>query len=431
MENPRQMAEEGLNELLRAGADKARCSLTLTDKHELNVDLGEFSLLRTTFNTSLELVALKDQRKGSTIINSSERSALRRAAAGVLDIAAASAPDAAFDIAAAQPPAEFTFGAERPDPHRMYSRMKEMLGEIAARYPQVMVRQSILDFTRTESYFLNSSGVDFVTRKGIYRCMVFFSSRDGELVSSFNVSNFSLRDLEQDLLSCSSLDTLLRQSTEQIVTRPLQGKFVGEVIITPDCLGDLLDFITGALDNDSLIVGTSIYREQLGRQIAAPAFSLHSRPVSEEISDGYFVTSDGYAAENSTIVEQGVLKSFLLDLYGSQKTGLSRAVNDGGAFVVDGGGASFDDLVSSVKRGILMARFSGGEPSENGDFAGVAKNSYLIEEGEIKYPLSETMIAGNFAEMLMNITGISRERVDFGSALLPWIAAGGVTISGK
>lgn len=40
MENPRQVAKYGLDALLKAGADKAQCSLTLTDKHEMNVELG-------------------------------------------------------------------------------------------------------------------------------------------------------------------------------------------------------------------------------------------------------------------------------------------------------------------------------------------------------------------------------------------------------
>ena len=53
MENPKQIVRDGLDELLKAGAGKAQCSLTLTDKHELNVDLGELSLLRTTFDLSL------------------------------------------------------------------------------------------------------------------------------------------------------------------------------------------------------------------------------------------------------------------------------------------------------------------------------------------------------------------------------------------
>ena len=61
----------------------------------------------------------------------------------------------------------------------------------------------------------------------------------------------------------------------------------------------------------------------------------------------------------------------------------------------------------------------------------MAKNSYLIEDGEIKYPVSETMVSGNFAEMLQSVKAISRERVDSGYGILPWVAVSGVTISGK
>ena len=88
-------------------------------------------------------------------------------------------------------------------------------------------------------------------------------------------------------------------------------------------------------------------------------------------------------------------------------------------------------MIKSVERGILLARFSGGYPSDNGDFSGVAKNSYLIENGEIKYPISESMISGNFAEMLKNIKAISKERIDYGFSILPWIQVSGITISGK
>jgi PmbA protein len=88
-------------------------------------------------------------------------------------------------------------------------------------------------------------------------------------------------------------------------------------------------------------------------------------------------------------------------------------------------------MVKSVKKGVLLARFSGGSPSDNGDISGVAKNSYLIEDGEIKYPISESMISGNVADMLMNVTAVSRERVDYGFSIYPWVAVSGVTISGK
>lgn len=90
-----------------------------------------------------------------------------------------------------------------------------------------------------------------------------------------------------------------------------------------------------------------------------------------------------------------------------------------------------DEIISKVQQGILLARYSGGNPSQNGDFSGVAKNSYYIENGKIQYPISETMVAGNLIDMQHNIIDISKERVDFGSGIYPWIAFSGITISGK
>jgi len=146
---------------------------------------------------------------------------------------------------------------------------------------------------------------------------------------------------------------------------------------------------------------------------------------------GYGYTGDGFRAENCVLVDKGVLRSFTLGRYAAKKTGMDRCVSGGGAISVDAGGKSFGDMVKSVKKGLLLARFSGGSPSENGDFSGVAKNSYLIEDGRIVRPVSETMVAGNLAELFSSISAVSRERVNYGSACLPWVVAGGVTVSGK
>ncbi len=71
--------------------------------------------MRTTFDTQVDLTAIRDNKKGSTSINKSDNDSLDRAAAGVLDIAAASSPDDAYDIAEAQPPQLYSHpGATRP-----------------------------------------------------------------------------------------------------------------------------------------------------------------------------------------------------------------------------------------------------------------------------------------------------------------------------
>lgn len=431
MTDPRQSAKYGLEALLKAGADKAQCSLTLTDKHEMNVDSGEISLLRTTFDTRVALTAIKDNRKGQTAANRRDTESLDRAVSDVLGIAAAAQVDEAHDIAESQPAAEFTSGSESPDLDKMHFRLNELLREVKSRFPKAVMRQAILDFTRTRNWFMNSNGVDFVSSTGVYHAVVMFSSREGDKTSSFNYVALSLSDLDKDLLSCGSLAELLRQSSEQIETRPIEGKFVGDVIYTPECIDDLLVFLAYSVSDGPMISGTSIYKESLGTQVASPLLTIHARPTSPELAEKQFVTTDGYAAKDATLLDKGVLKSYLLSLYGSRKTGKARALNNGDGIVVDAGDTPFSEMVKGVKKGLLMARFSGGRPSNSGDFAGVAKNSYLIEDGEIKYPVSEVMVSGNFAEMLRNVKAVSRERVNFGHAISPWVAVSGVTISGK
>ena len=56
-------------------------------------------------------------------------------------------------------------------------------------------------------------------------------------------------------------------------------------------------------------------------------------------------------------------------------------------------------------------------------------NSYYIENGEIKYPVIETMISGNISNMFLNINNISNENINFGDRILPWISFNGITIS--
>jgi len=431
MQNGRETARLGLEALLRLGADKAQSTVSLVEKHEMNVDAGEFSLLRTTFDAQVRLTAIKDQRRGQTAANKSDSESLERAAADVLAIAEASQPDEANDIAEGQPAEVFSAGSDSPDLDKMHMRLREFLDEVKRRHPKTVIRQAYLDFTKARSYVRNSNGVDFESTTGVYHFVTIFSSQEGDRVSSFNYTGFSVRDLDRPLIEYAGLDRLLRESGEQTRTFPVKGKFVGHVIFTPECLDEMLGFLARSVSDGPMIAGTSIYKESIGKEVASPSLTIHSRPVSEEIADGYFITTDGYKARNMTLVEKGVLKSYMLSLYGAKKTGKERAASSGGAWVVEPGDKSFEDMVRSVKRGILLARFSGGNPSANGDFSGIAKNSYLIEDGEIKYPISESMVSGNFAEMLMNVSAVSKERVNSGFSVLPWVAVSEATISGK
>ena len=88
-------------------------------------------------------------------------------------------------------------------------------------------------------------------------------------------------------------------------------------------------------------------------------------------------------------------------------------------------------MIRSTENGIILNRFSGGNPSTDGDITGVAKNSFRIENGKVTDALSEVMVSGNLAQMLLDIVQISKETVNDGMSILPYIKIKNVTISGK
>jgi PmbA protein len=95
------------------------------------------------------------------------------------------------------------------------------------------------------------------------------------------------------------------------------------------------------------------------------------------------------------------------------------------------GEGSLDDLFALVGHGLYVQRFSGGNPSTNGDFSGVAKNSFRIENGKLSDAASEVMISGNLADLLRNVIHITAETANDGTSVLPWIAFNGITVSGR
>jgi len=88
-------------------------------------------------------------------------------------------------------------------------------------------------------------------------------------------------------------------------------------------------------------------------------------------------------------------------------------------------------MIKGIDRGILLNRFSGASPGPSGDVSGVAKNSFMIENGVVTDAISETMVSFNIVDILNTIPAISKERCENGSRILPWTCFDGVTISGK
>jgi PmbA protein len=429
--NQREAAEFALDELRKAGAERSQVIASASEKQELNVEAGEVFLYRTLINQNLSLRAIRGGKQGSTRVNKLDQSSIESAVQEVMQILEAASADSAYDIAPLQTTRSFEHGPLRPDRESMHQRLTEMLAETKKLFPLTILEGVHLDHVHSQLSLLNSNGVDFQAQEGHYGFTAMFTSKEGAKASSFNYTGGSLLSLNRALLDTFGLADLLRQSVEHIHPKSVSEKFSGELILTPYSLPSMLGSYLGYLSDSSLIGGTSLFKDKLGQRVASPLFSVRSDPRGAAMATHEFFDAEGFESQPFEIFSEGVLKSFLLSQYGSRKTGKEKAKSGGGHLVVRSGATPFSEMLRGLKRGILLGRFSGGRPSENGDFSGVAKNSYYVEDGKILYPVSETMISGNLSQLFAGISHVSQESVNFGNSIYPYLLAPGVTISGK
>ena len=433
MTDLKQLAAECLAKLKEAGADTAQARLSLSEKREFNIDGGEFSLFRTTFNRSLTLTAFRETRTGSVSLNSFEKKDIDRAVSDCMASVESDQPDPARGIAENQGERELTYGVPEPDAEKFFFRTRELKEEIEKRFPSIIMEQMINSHDKTETVYADTNGNLFHLNYGSYQVELMFSAHRGEKSSSFMGAGFATADLDTPLIEQGDIARVIGDVEKQIDTVPVAGSFTGTVVLAPDCLADLLscaigNFATGA----PLIDGTSIWRDKLGKEVAAPDFTLSLAPHDPAVVLPQQLTSDGYLTEDFDLIKNGVLESFVAGVYVSNKVGCPRSKNTAtGWLTMPAGEKSLDDLVAGIEDGLFVYRFSGGQPANNGDFSGVAKNSFRIKNGKIADAVSETMISGNLADMLFHFEGASSERVTNGYSVLPFAAFSGITISGK
>ena len=180
-----------------------------------------------------------------------------------------------------------------------------------------------------------------------------------------------------------------------------------------------------------LIDGTSLWKKKLGKKVADEKLTLTLKSHDKRIAAGERVTNDGFKTEDVPVIEKGILKNFTIGLYAAKKTKRQATRNSSHDYVINPGKTPLEEMIKSVKKGLIVGGFSGGQPSTNGEFSGVAKNSYYVENGEIKGAVSEVMINGNLGKALMKIRALSKELLVEGSMVGPYALIDGIVVSGK
>lgn len=423
-----QAAERAVQALRTRGFDSVQVTVSETERCELNLAQNEPSLLRSNAACKLSATGIADGRRASA-----EASDLSdEGVAGLVDALWTAASTAPADVAHAVSQGQHlqvTQGQLDADPTALADALRELLAWRAEHTPTMMIEEAaashIHQRLHTRTHAPGGQGSDIALDLGWCELSVFGLAREGGRTSSFNGAGGSA-DALTHATSRFGIEPMMRELTRQVHTQPLGERFVGDVVLAPGAVTDLLGWLMGQLGDGPLIEGSSVYRDSVGQFIASPLLTLKSRYDAPGCAP---VSGDAFVTPPVTLLDAGRLTQLTPSFYGSRKTGLAHKPVASEGWELLAGSTPLAQMIAAVPRGALVDRLSMGRPGPNGDFSGVIKNSFALVDGKIGAALSETMINGNVAQMLKDVLAVSVERIDGGSVALPWVRIGGLHFS--
>lgn len=214
------------------------------------------------------------------------------------------------------------------------------------------------------------------------------------------------------------------------------------VIFEAPIASRLLGSISGAANGGAIFRDASWLCGKLGQPIAAAAVTLRDDPWITRGAASRLFDGECLATRPMTLVEGGVLKTWVLDTYSGRKLGLPSTRSAwrglGGSpspgtsnLWMDTGPDSLAALVAGTKRGLLVTdTVGGGANTVTGDFSqGVV--GLWIEDGQIAYPVEEMTIASTLADMWMRVDGIANDRHPGRATSAPSFRIAKMTVAGR
>jgi len=255
------------------------------------------------------------------------------------------------------------------------------------------------------------------------------ATRNGQTVS--NSANLSgRRGIEW--YDEANLRQLARDAVDRTMVlfdarRPPAGEM--PVILAAGASGILLHEAIGhGLEADFNRTGTSIYSDMVGKAIAAPFVNIIDSGVEPNTRGSISFDDEGNPTESTRLVEGGVLRGYLHDQISAQHykvkpTGSGRRQSYRfqplprmRATFMENGPHTREEIVSSVKNGIIAETFTNGVVQIGaGDFTFYIKNGWLVEDGKVTAPIKDVNIIGNGPEALQRVTMAANDsKLDIG-----------------
>ena len=445
----REIAQDIVARAMKGGATAAECVVREGDEFSTLVRLGQVETLKESGSKSVGVRVFFGQRAASTYSSDFSREGLDRMVKSALELAKITSEDPFGGI-----PESSQLGSLTGDLALYHEDVYSLPGADRIEYAR-RAEKAALDF---DPRIKNSEGGSFDAATGHkvlanshgfvgeYRrsyCSVaavpIAQTAEGAMQRDYWYSvarTLSKLDPPEKVGKIAAERTLRRLGARKVKTAQVP------IIFDPMVATSILEHIFEGVNGDSVYRGASFLAGKLGQKIAGDNVNV----IDDGTMPGGFGTSpfdgEGIPTRRTVVVENGVLKSYLLNTYTAKKLGLQTTANASrglagtpgigpGNYFLQAGTKTPKELIGGVKEGLYVTEFLGqGVNLVTGDYSRGASGQW-ISGGEFGYPVEEITVAGNLKDLFFNISEIANDLEFRGSVAAPTIRVDGLTVGGE
>jgi PmbA protein len=467
----KQLAADVLARALKGGATDAEAVVYEGDEFSTRVRLGQVETLKESGSRAVGLRVFiasgpgtqGAQRTASTSSSDFSAESIERLVAGAVALARITSEDPFAGL-----PEESAFGQHEPTAQQLYFEdvnrqppaerieIARAVEAAAMSYDTRIQNSGGGDFDTATSHkiMMNSRGFIGEYRRSYcgFSAQPIAHDADGKMQRNYWYSSARTTRLLEDPVAIgheAARRTLRRLGARRVKTQQ------APVVFAPEIARLIVGNIFDAANGDAIYRHATFFADMLGERVAGENVTViddgtlvfdRASINGGNIRTGGFGTSpfdgEGLPTRRTVLVENGILKSYVMNTYTARKLGLastgnasrSLASNPGigaGNFFLEPGTLTPEQIVGDVRQGLYVTETMGfGVNLVTGDYSQGAAGLW-IENGELAYPVEEITIAGNLKEMYRNISAIGNDLTFRSASAAPTIRVEGMMIAGS
>ena len=213
------------------------------------------------------------------------------------------------------------------------------------------------------------------------------------------------------------------------------------IIYDPRVANSIVGHLAGAINGAGIARGVSFLKDKMGQRVLPAGMDIIDDPHRRRGLRSRPFDGEGLANRRMALVEDGVLKTWVLDLRSARQLNLKSTGHAARGtssppgpsttnLYLSAGKETPKQLMADIESGFYCTDLIGfGVNNVTGDYSRGA-SGFWIEKGELAYPVSEITIAGNLTEMFQNLRAANDLIFRYGTNA-PTLRINGMTVAGR